>query len=624
MIHERTWTLRKTLFAVGTVIVAAGCGALDFAPSPECDGGPCTRVERDGGLPGIGDAAPPASDAGAAAGPDSGPSPLATEGGDLAGCFDALDNDENGAVDCAENACQALTGACCLGRGTGTCCAAEVPLAPLDFAACTAALSACLAPVGGGVAFGASVSSEALVLTGDGSTDTGIWLAPEHDLDASRIVVAARLRLPDCAGGCTAFAALGVTTQDFAALGARNVRPVVALVASASLGEARLLVGDAVAWSTPLPFAGAVGGEVTYSLTLEPDGTILVNGAAIPARYVPVRGAHVVIYGRGRNPSGTMSPVTVDDVSLSEALCDMPSAWWSRRPVLPAGAPMPTADFRGPGAIIAADKVYVAFARPANGSLSMAEESGAMVVDDRILNEPGTIVSPPVDTRYADPELVRDTAGVWHLFATRVGASGPSSIVRFDGGGAETPAFPPSPAEVATTMPLDLEGVALSEPAVVIDATGWRMWLHVSDASGHRIVGLVSSDGETWSPQRGSLDSSTVVRTRDVGDFDTDEVGSPTIVHRGTTWSLYFAGRHGARWAIGLVASDDLQYWTTPTAVLSGSGTGFDTLSARDPSVVTRADTVELYYAGSDGAHTIIGRALRAAASMRVGASGGL
>jgi len=115
-----------------------------------------------------------------------------------------------------------------------------------------------------------------------------------------------------------------------------------------------------------------------------------------------------------------------------------------------------------------------------------------------------------------------------------------------------------------------------------------------------------------------------VVRTRDVGDFDTDEVGSPTIVHRGTTWSLYFAGRHGARWAIGLVASDDLQYWTTPTAVLSGSGTGFDTLSARDPSVVTRADTVELYYAGSDGAHTIIGRALRAAASMRVGASGGL
>src|SRR3972149_6295219 len=108
---------------------------------------------------------PPFSDAGATGRPAE---------FDIATGFDALDNDENHVTDCAETSCQVVSGACCVGRGTAACCALPAGALPLDFTGCTGDPSACL---GGarGVAFASSADGNALVLTGDGSSDSGLW-----------------------------------------------------------------------------------------------------------------------------------------------------------------------------------------------------------------------------------------------------------------------------------------------------------------------------------------------------------------------------------------------------------------------------------------------------------------
>lgn len=620
MIHGRTWRFKAGIAMASalawTACTSVGGSTADVPPWTPADAG--TRERTDSSSPDLGNdgggITEPTADAGSSAGET-----------DLGLCFDGRDNDDNHVMDCAERSCQILSGACCVGRGTAACCALPVAAPLLDFAGCGGDPSACLG-ASGGVAFGSSGATGALALSGDGSADTGVWLGQTHDLESSRVVLSARLALPACDSSCTAFAAIGLTAQDFRAGAPDNVRPIVALVASASLGEVRLMLGDAVAWSAPLP-SGTSGGEAVYELTLAPDGTVAVSqdgvGITIASRFAPVRDAHVVVYGRSRNPSGPLPPAIADDIAVSDSLCDVPSAWQSRLQVLPmpGSGTTPTQDFRGPGAVLDADgKAYVAYASPASGALSLAEESGAPGVEARVLITTTTIVNPPADARYADPELVRAPDGEWLLYATRVDASG-RSIVRFAGDSGTAPTFAATPVAASLTMPTELDGAALSEPAVAYDlgASTWRMWLHAADAaSGHRIVELSSADGQTWAM------TGTVVSTRPaLGGFDADEVGAPAVVQRGGAWSLYFAGRRGARWAIGLVASDDRQHWTAPVFALSATGTEFDSLSVSDPSVVTRGESVELYYVGSNGVHALVGRAVRGATSTRAGAAAG-
>ncbi len=103
-----------------------------------------------------------------------------------------------------------------------------------------------------------------------------------------------------------------------------------------------------------------------------------------------------------------------------------------------------------------------------------------------------------------------------------------------------------------------------------------------------------------------------------------DEVAAPSLLYRNGAWDLYYGGRTLGRSAIGLMLSDDLLHWRAAPgpAVLAPTGApaDFDAFSVRDPGVGIvdgDASRVELFYAGSNGVATSLGRVERDATTVR-------
>jgi hypothetical protein len=113
--------------------------------------------------------------------------------------------------------------------------------------------------------------------------------------------------------------------------------------------------------------------------------------------------------------------------------------------------------------------------------------------------------------------------------------------------------------------------------------------------------------------------ASATVRMQQPGfaAFDRDEVAAPAVYRHDGGVQLAFAGRSGARWAIGLMSTDlsDFSAWRAEpvTPVLVGDADGFDALTVRDPAIVARGTDIQLLYIGSDGARDVIGIATRSA-----------
>jgi hypothetical protein len=118
--------------------------------------------------------------------------------------------------------------------------------------------------------------------------------------------------------------------------------------------------------------------------------------------------------------------------------------------------------------------------------------------------------------------------------------------------------------------------------------------------------------------------SDAVVRSRDGRGiaFDVDEVAAPALVAYRGLLRLYYAGRRGTRWAIGLMVSEDGIHWWPANGgapILTGSGAAmaFDALSVSDPDPVVvdpnpdvhGDEELRLYYTGSDGVNMAIGLA---------------
>jgi len=73
---------------------------------------------------------------------------------------------------------------------------------------------------------------------------------------------------------------------------------------------------------------------------------------------------------------------------------------------------------------------------------------------------------------------------------------------------------------------------------------------------------------------------------------------------------LYYAGRRGTRWSVGLLVSPDLETWFPVGAVLSPDEEGLDAIAVRGPGPFVAADgRVGLYYRASDGVLTSLGLA---------------
>jgi hypothetical protein len=160
-------------------------------------------------------------------------------------------------------------------------------------------------------------------------------------------------------------------------------------------------------------------------------------------------------------------------------------------------------------------------------------------------------------------------------------------------------------------------------PSVVVEG-GWTMVARIRSGGTTELASWTSVDGREWTrndADPSATDSLHALTERsadsDLDTFDANEIAAPSLVHAHGAWQLYYAGRNGSRWSIGLLISDDLVHWRpdpTGAALLAGDGSGIDALGTRDPeAVVLRPGTLSLFYAGTDGAIEQIGLTERAA-----------
>ncbi len=562
----------------------------------------------------------------------------------LLGCFDGDDPDADGLVDCRETVCQQATPACCVGIASAECCALPAATLSLDFSTCTTGSPA--ACTTGTTAFGiaapyviepgarAGLAQAAIVMDGSDASDSGLIVTQPIDFTTRRVALTARIGVPaTCDTGCVETAAIAVTGRgDYAAGRAEHVRPLLALIVSASRHSVLLVQGEAVVAST-----GIASEVATYTLSLEPGGDVVVTGGVevLTTRWAPPSAGHLALYGRSVNPAAeTPPPARFEMLTLSEGLCEMPSAWGARRQVLPQlGATGASTWTTAPRALRAPS-----ISTDATGSRVLAVESergiylageagdGSYVPlsGDNVALAAGHLADGTDADHVGEPSLVQ-SATQWVLYVTVADASGGKRwIARTTAPMGSSMPFPAAE-PVAVMVPGMAADAELSSPEVVVVGSPARLELFArySTPGESRLVHMVSIDeGLTWgAPDSGTLQDATVILpSGSAAGFDGDDVGGPALVRQNGAWELYFTGRRGARTAIGVLSSFDLRHWWNAgagEAMLSASGSGFDSLGVSEPAVFSLGGTLVMLYAGTDGANWRIGRVERAATEHR-------
>ncbi len=556
-----------------------------------------------------------------------------------ASCFDGVDNDMASAdgFDCGDPDCAGIA-SCVVGNGS-LCTAISDDSLAITGCAELPVTTDCI----GGVAepFGSPspwVADGALHPGGD-DADSGIIYEQAVGLRSHRLALRATLQQPTCLAGdpCLDTVALGVTGQPKEDLAAGNrVHAHVALAYSAARSAMSLLLSDTVVQRWPI----TPSTPDSWTLVLRPDGLLdVLNGddsllgtELIP--WAPIDDARVVVFGRSMNrayPSPDGAALTALDVGVSA--CDMPSAWEERGPVqvgvAAGGSPLALDDAEQVSAVVGGvdGRHYLVYRQagdaPGQNRFMAAFETTIGPNDyRRVADEP--ILTP--DEVYdeggiADPELFWDGAQ-FHLYYTAIeGITETRSIAHASGPELTSLVKDPlpliAPAEHGFQH-LEMPSHARSSGGVdVLVARGIGQ-------SSHELVAFAYLD-EVWTRVVGTdpTSSLSVVSKRELdvrlpGRFDADEIAHPSIVRVGGAFHIYYAGRHGTRWGVGLLATDELLYFRDVTggdALLAGSGEGFDALSTLEPDVLVEDTQVSLFYVGTDGASRTVGRAARSRGS---------
>ena len=563
---------------------------------PACTAGEPSSETRDAGV-----TLPPLSDGGVRGGSDAS---TADAGPALGGgerdfatdaCWNGLDDNEDGISDCADVGCS-VTPFCCLGSSSAGCCGDARSLA-LDFASgCTGADPLSCHP--SALAFGAPlpiVEDSALVPNGGAISDAGLTLAEPLDGTRERIVIRAELAAP--IGGCReCLDAIGVGVSGPIAGDVVAVVPDVAVLLRAARGDYALVVGGEIIAAVPL----VTDAPRPYVLTLTPDGAVelrVEGDDPIEARWYPAPGRQLVVYGRTHNrPASAPPPARALSVEARTDACEIPSSL--------ARAPAPLfddalfGDARAPSVVIDGEDALVAFERGGAIYLARRDDSGAWIPSA------GPALEAPVNEAYRDPELAR-AADRWVLFVTHE-RDGTRAIARAEStDGGET-----------FGAPLDLPSPStLSQPAFA--RIGGRdviaaLATSAGDLGAGGIVLLeLAADELRW--LEGTQEASTVVRPAGgIHAFDADEVAAPALyVDSAGIVRVYYAGRRGARWSIGIRAAglNGPFSYAPEEPVLEPSGEGVDALGVSDPSVAREGDALHLYHTALDGLRARIGRA---------------
>ncbi|MBX7196697.1 MAG: hypothetical protein K1X94_31885, partial [Sandaracinaceae bacterium] len=311
--------MRRALrhLGVGALVLEAGlapwltaCGsaewrALDASPGLSLDGG--ARSAEDGAVAAL----------------DGGPLVPSFEGqsadgvADASQCFNGVDEDSNGLIDCAESAC-AATAACCVGSTSAACCAEDVS-ATLELATCPSGSPAACTTLGARVVSGtpliaADHSVVPVARTGlDGALDF-----PQHPLRlrAETVTLEASIRGPESTGQLDA-TAFGLWAPS---LPATSIEPIVAVVVSATRNDVSVVVRNRVVLHT-----ARVAGEHAYTIAVSPSGeaTISIDGTELGTVTVPLpdTASLPIVFGRVDNDDAVGGTTRLTSLALRQGAC---------------------------------------------------------------------------------------------------------------------------------------------------------------------------------------------------------------------------------------------------------------------------------------------------------------
>jgi hypothetical protein len=539
----------------------------------------------------------------------------------IATCYDGADNDDTGASDCADEGCARLR-SCCLVVARAACCEPRDPWRPLaPPAGCLPSettVAGCLGP-SAARAFGDAPLLRRAPETGDDAVtpspgsraDVGVILDPV--VRPRGLSLTAQVALPGaCGAPCNDY--LGVGLLDQRVEPGAFVRPAVGAVVALGRAEAQLVVDGEVA--ERLPLAASAGGDspatVTLALAIDAAGRVSLRvddgrgssrstGGVLGAAVSGTAPLEVAVWGRGSVPTPA-DAIALRGLEVQESVCETPAVWTRRTdPVaVPGGGAVaaPSLAFDGSTPLVAYERDgAVRLARATGGEALTLTETGASLPG---LRDPDLVVTAPgeVELYAADPRTgciarARGTADVLEVDAPRLLCPGGEGVpfTAFDG---------PS---------VLLRGGRLGEDLLFVRAAG---------DEGEAVIVVVPLPREPTVWTGGIEPYALVVEPSDsVARFDADEVAAPAAVRVDGAVQVWYAGRTGSRWSIGMIASDaalEGLWRSVPDAVVRGSGQPrrFDSLSVRAPALARGPDgVVHLLYEGNDGLTTRIGHATR-------------
>lgn len=604
------------LVLVGLTL-ALGCGD-SITGADAADGSPGVRGTDAGPAPMDTSDAGGVSFGGDAAASADGLVPELTEGadpdstGNARSCFDGLDQDGDMLADCADDGC-GLSRVCCVGSAATACCSPTAITTTFALETCSGDPTRCDALVRAGLAprvvSGAPLFGEdhALVPVSTGRVD-GVVDFPTVQLSprGERITVRATISSPATSEQLDATAVGLWTPQPTAA----SVSPLAAVVVSATRRDVSLVVGDRVVATAML-----VAGTTEYALQLAPDGEVSVRvGDATLSAVVALPAGRVVpvVFGRVINDAVASGTTRVTSLAVERHACDLPDALVRTGALTAVGETsyevLHATDPSVLGRPVGDD--LVAFSAPSRGSATRALYLASRGPDGR-LEAPVALVTvqsladlgtPVVATDLGGPELFVEGGAVSMYFAFRA-PTGEWRLARLDG--VETT---PS----VTVLPI--AAGSYDDPAPL--GTGRLLARERLADGGSRLV-ILQLTPEATTPATGLCASESLcdgarpdayihATSTDPLAFDHDEVRAPVAVEHGGVRRIYFAGRRGTRWSIGmLLEGDDGSFFRLANggeAVLGPSGSGVDALGVAGPSPLVREGELELVHAGTDGA----------------------
>jgi len=525
-------------------------------------------------------------------------------------CYDSFDNDDDGAIDCADSGCSDLA-SCCVANASDNCCESEEQVFSMMVECVKGPLETCAPTL---AVFG---EPEAAVLEGgiagsDSTLESGAYLPSPLDLKGANLRISFEAATAvGCVGGCVNYVGVGLSRAQ-PVTGDRVDRFPLAVVVRPGFNDASLFLFGTDVFHWPIDEAFhrfaidiRANGGVTVSEIDSAGATVEVLVPEFMAE-LPDLGFATII-GWSLNLQAA-TPARVRSLAIERGHCDNPARTAVELdPVIPRpGSPEASAltFIEGVGraknaagveaVVIDAGDAFHLLKPDASGDYQFTRALGMPIVNTASI--PGATV-----TTIDDPWLVADEdAARWQLYFTVRTGSNDSMIARISGLPSFADGFDLSTyvvvAEPDATFP------KLEMPTVLGD----RMIARAANAGLGILVRLQRDGPDHWSPAGAELADGRIhlANFDNPSAMDHDEVADPALVSDDGVLRLYFAGRRGTRWRIGLLVSVAGEFWHQPLGeepLWELDGIGFDSLRASDPAPLIEDGMASLLYIGGDG-----------------------